>query len=442
MNRLLEDIRNRELLQGRRAVVVGAGRSGRAAAALLADIGAQVLLVDTNQELDPQCVADIPGDVTLETGPHRAEQFQDAEVVVLSPGVPVRRMADVLAQVPERRIVSELELSCWFTDKSILAITGSNGKTTTTTLIGEMLRAAGRRVFVGGNIGTPLSEHLLHGEEVDVVVLEVSSFQLQNVHLFRPQVGLFLNFSPNHLDYHEDLEEYLTAKLNLFGRMDPECTAVLPRSMQEELEARHFTKARKVWFGPDDAEAAEFEAPHLPGEHNRSNIAAAWQMVKAMGVSREQAARAVREFHPLPHRQQPVVEAGGVLFVDDSKATTLDAVAAALRSFHRPVRLLLGGVFKGGDVARELLPAMRGRVVQVGLFGAGRDVFEPPLREEFSTFWAEDLEQAVRRLFAEARTGDVILLSPGTASFDLYKGYAARGDHFKRIAESLDGGRT
>ncbi|MDD4732972.1 MAG: UDP-N-acetylmuramoylalanine--D-glutamate ligase, partial [Desulfovibrio sp.] len=134
MNRLLEDIRNRELLRGRRAVVVGAGRSGRAAAALLAGIGAQVLLVDTNQELDPQCVADIQGDVILETGPHRAEQFQDAEVVVLSPGVPVRRMADVLAQVPERRIVSELELSCWFTDKPILAITGSNWKTTTTTL--------------------------------------------------------------------------------------------------------------------------------------------------------------------------------------------------------------------------------------------------------------------------------------------------------------------
>ncbi|SKA72375.1 UDP-N-acetylmuramoylalanine--D-glutamate ligase [Paucidesulfovibrio gracilis DSM 16080] len=437
MNRLLEDIRNRELLQGRQTVVVGAGRSGRAASMLLEAMGARVLLVDSNPELTRADLDGLPKTVELEAGAHRPEQFRNAELVVLSPGVPVRRMADVLAHVPARKIVAELELASWFTEKPILAITGSNGKTTTTTLVGEMLRASGREVFVGGNIGTPLSEHLLEEKSADVMVLEVSSFQLQNVHLFHPRVAMLLNFSPNHLDYHADLEEYLTSKLNLFARMGGDDLAVLPRAMRDTLADRDFTNARKIWFGPEDEEAASFAAPHLPGEHNRSNIAAAWQMVRAMGVTPEQAQQALHTFHPLPHRQQPVAEVKGVNFVDDSKATTLDAVAAALRSCNGPVRLLLGGVFKGGDVRKELLPAMREHVVQVALFGAGREVFEPILKNEFPVTWHPDLEQAVRALHADAASGDVILLSPGTASFDLYKGYAARGDHFQRIARGL-----
>lgn len=437
MDRLLEDIRDRELLQGRKGVVVGAGRSGRAAAALLAAIGANVLLTDTNESLDPKLTENLGPNVQLELGPHTRAQFADAEIVVLSPGVPVRRMADVLADVPARKIVSELELSSWFTNQPILAITGTNGKTTTTTLIGEILRKAGRTVFVGGNIGIPLCEHLLSGAHADVIVLEVSSFQLQNVHLFKPQVGVLLNFSANHLDYHEDLEEYLTAKLNLFARMDEDGAAVLPAEMRTELERRDFTQARKLWFAPNDEEASRMEALHLPGAHNRSNIAAAWLAVKELGVSFEQAAEAIRDFFPLPHRQQPVADVNGVLFVDDSKATTLEAVSAALRSFDRPVRLLLGGVFKGGDVARELAPAMREHVVQVGLFGAAREIFEPALRDEFDLFWESDLEKAVQRLFADAQPGDVILLSPGTASFDAYSSYGERGDHFKRIAEGL-----
>jgi UDP-N-acetylmuramoylalanine--D-glutamate ligase len=437
MDRLLEDIRDRELLRDRKAVVVGAGRSGRAASALLAAIGANVLLADTNETLAPDIARELGANVRLELGPHSRAQFAEAEIVVLSPGVPVRRMADVLADVPPRKIVGELELASWFTNSPILAVTGTNGKTTTTTLIGEILRGSGRSVFVGGNIGTPLCEHLLGGGQADVIVLEVSSFQLQNVHLFKPQVGVLLNFAPNHLDYHEDLEEYLSAKLNLFARMDEDGAAVLPASMREELETRDFTQARKLWFGPDDAEASDFDAPHLPGAHNRANIAAAWLAVKQLGVTRAQAAEAIRAFFPLPHRQQPVAEVNGVLFVDDSKATTLDAVSAALRSFDRPVRLLLGGVFKGGDVARELVPAMRGRVVQVGLFGAAREIFEPALADEFDTFWEADLEKAVKRMHACARSGDVILLSPATASFDSYKSYGERGDHFKRIAEEL-----
>ncbi|MGE4291281.1 MAG: UDP-N-acetylmuramoyl-L-alanine--D-glutamate ligase [Desulfovibrio sp.] len=437
MDLLPEDIRNREQYRDRKTVVVGAGRSGRAAAALLAGMGARVLLADTNESLDPTTLPDLGSNVRLELGPHTREQFAGAELVVLSPGVPVKRMAEVLADVPAQRVVSELELGSWFTQCPILAITGTNGKTTTTTLVGEILRKAGRSVFVGGNIGTPLCELPLSGERTDVVVLEVSSFQLQNVRLFQPQVAVLLNFAPNHLDYHENLEEYLSAKLNLFARMDKSGAAILPEEMRSGLAGRDFTRARRIWFSPDHAEAATLEAPHLPGVHNRANITAAWLAVKELGVTLEQAAAALREFHPLAHRQQPVAEKHGVRFVDDSKATTLDAVCAALRSFDQPVRLLLGGVFKGGDVAGELAPAMRGRVVQVGLFGASREIFEPALRDEFETFWEPDLEKAVQRLFASARPGDVILLSPATSSFDAYKSYGERGDHFKRIAEAL-----
>lgn len=434
---LQKNIPDREELRNRKVAVVGAGRSGRAAAKLLDALGARVLLADADAALDPALLADLPASVRTELGPHRREQFADAELVVLSPGVPVKRLADVLADVAPERIIAELELACRFTDSPILAVTGTNGKTTTVTLIGELLRGAGKRVFVGGNIGTPLCEHLLAGEEDDVIVLEVSSFQLQNVRRFRPRVGVLLNFAPNHLDYHTDLEEYLSAKLNLFARMDERGAAVLPEEMRAQLEPRDFTRARRLWFAPGDEPAASLEAPHLPGAHNRANIAAAWLAVRELGVTLEQAAATLREFHPLPHRQQPVAEKNGVRFVDDSKATTFEAVAAALRSFDRPVRLLLGGVYKGGDVAAELLPAMRGRVVQVGLFGAAREVFEPALKDAFPTFWEPGLEPAVRRLYADANPGDVILLSPGTASFDAYKGYAARGDHFKRIAEAL-----
>ncbi|MBU1248300.1 MAG: UDP-N-acetylmuramoyl-L-alanine--D-glutamate ligase [Proteobacteria bacterium] len=432
MNALIKEFRDLNLLDDHLGVVVGAGASGIAAARLLAELGAQVRVVDTNTKVDPSVVAAIGFDVDLQLGPHSRVQFDDADIVVLSPGVPVKKMTDVLTGVPARKIVAELELASWFTVAPVLAVTGTNGKTTTTTLISHILEHAGKKVFTGGNIGTPLCQYLLDSEPADVLVLEVSSFQLQNVRLFRPHVGLLLNFSANHLDYHVDMEEYLQAKLNLFAQQDEQDTAILPLWMKQELEERNIGNGTRLYFEPQDL----FEAPHLPGAHNRANITAAWLAVREFGVTEAQAAEAIRVFKPLSHRQEPVAEKNGVLFVDDSKATNLDAVIAAVQSFDRPVRLLLGGVFKGGDVA-TLLPACLGRVVQVGLFGAGRDTFEGPLKTKFDLFWEDNLEKAVGRLAADAKPGDVVLLSPATASFDAYKSYADRGDHFRRIVEDL-----
>ena len=437
MNEIVKNFIDQAILKGKQAVVVGAGKSGLAAVRLLHVLGARVRLVDRNESLTPEILGDLATTSELVTGEHRPEHFSDADIIVLSPGVPVKKMAHALEGIEERRIVSELEFASWFIQAPILAITGTNGKTTTTTLISEILAHAGIRAFTGGNIGTPLCEYLLDAEPAEVIVLEVSSFQLQNCRLFKPHVGVFLNFSANHLDYHENMAEYLGAKLTLFEHMTSDDSALLHESLRPVLESafgdRPFTAAQVEWFGPTD----RFEAPHLPGEHNRSNVEAAWQAVRRFGVTEAQAAEAIRDFKSLHHRIEPVREISGVLYVDDSKATTLDAVIAAVRSFDRPARLLMGGVWKGGDVA-AFAEAVRDRVVHVGLFGGSREILEPELSKVFSVTWDEALADAVRRQAASAAPGEMVLLSPATSSFDQYTGYAQRGDDFRRAVEGLE----
>ncbi len=437
MERTVRTLQSLKIFKRKLAVVVGAGVSGLAACRFLLSLGATVRLVDAKADLSQDVllkVAQNPAEagITLQAGPHTPAQFEDADLVVLSPGVPVKKLAEVLQNVEPWRVVAEMEFASWFLREPIIAITGTNGKTTTTTLVGHILEHAGLSTFVGGNIGTPLCDYLMRDEAADVLVIEISSFQLQNCRTFAPRVAALLNFSANHLDYHADMEEYLSAKLNLFSQQDHGCVAIVPAAMKDELEARNFTDARREYFSAD----TDFECPGLPGAHNRENIAAAWRMVRCFGVTQEQARAAIAAFHALPHRIQPVGTARGVRFVNDSKATTLDSVAAAVRSMDAPVRLLMGGVFKGG-VVEDILPALQERVVSVGLFGASREVFEPALAPHFPVAWDQTLEEAVRRQFALAAPGEVILLSPATASFDAYTGYTARGADFARVAAAL-----
>nr|WP_147822793.1 UDP-N-acetylmuramoyl-L-alanine--D-glutamate ligase [Salidesulfovibrio onnuriiensis] len=433
MTQFVREFAQKHNLHGRRTVVVGAGKSGIAAARLLHALGAKVRLVDASESLPAETVAEVEKVAELQTGPHSREQFADADLVVMSPGVPAKKLTPYFGDLPARKIVAELEFASWFIQAPIIAITGSNGKTTTTTLIGELLEKSGKNVFVGGNIGTPLCEYLLNMDRADVIVLEVSSFQLQNCRLFHPDVAVFLNIAPNHLDYHEDMEEYLEAKLQLFSQQTPEDLAVVHESLRPLIGERKFTEAEVVWY----SSAKRFDAPHLPGEHNRANVQAAWQAVKRFGVKPREAEKIISEFRPLEHRLENIGQKNGVSFINDSKATTLEAVAAAVKSFGKsPVRLLMGGKFKGGDVA-ELARQMEGRVAQVGLYGASREIFEGPLKKYFPVSWDETLEQAAKRLFTHARTGDVILLSPGTSSFDQYPNYKERGGDFKRIFGEL-----
>ncbi|MBI9080158.1 MAG: UDP-N-acetylmuramoyl-L-alanine--D-glutamate ligase [Pseudodesulfovibrio sp.] len=433
MNRIVQSFIDQRILSGKKAVVVGIGRSGIAAARLLNVLGANVCVVDQSKDVTKETLGELGNKVELITGQHKQEHFADADIIVLSPGVPIKKMAHALKGISSQKIVSELELASWFIEAPVLAITGTNGKTTTTTLVSEIFEKSGKKAFTGGNIGTPLCEYLLDMEPAEVIVLEVSSFQLQSCRLFKPHVAVFLNFAANHLDYHEDMDEYLDAKLIMFNRMTGEDTALLHESLRHVIGDRAFTNARVEWFGPTD----RFEAPHLPGEHNRSNIEAAWQAVKHFGITEAQAAEAIREFKPLSHRIEPVAEIHGVLYVDDSKATTLDAVIAAIRSVDRPIRLLMGGVWKGGDV-EAFAQTVKDKVVHVGLFGGSRKILEKSLKKTFSVTWDETLEAAVKRQASKASSGEAILLSPATSSFDQYTSYGQRGDDFKRVVESLD----
>lgn len=413
-------------------MVVGAGRSGLAAGRLLSRLGASVRLL----EKDPARVADLPESAQWDvvTGEHDAAHFADAQIVVLSPGIPRTRIAPLLSAGVQ--LVSELELASWFVTEPVVAITGTNGKTTTTTLISRILERNGKTVFTGGNIGTPLSEYLLDHDQADVVVLEVSSFQLQNSPSFRPRVALLLNFSSNHLDYHATMDEYLDAKLSMFAHMGPDDLAIVPLSMKEELEGRAFTPARRVYFVASE----RFDCPGLPGAHNRENMEAAYLACRFFGLSQDEVQHGIDGFSSLPHRLEAVAEHAGIVFVDDSKSTTIDSLGAALRSQDRPVRLLAGGVFKGGDLG-AILPLVRERVRGVYLFGRSREVFEAAWAGAgVDMTWDATLEDAVFRAADEAKAGECLLLSPATASFDLFANYKERGKAFQRaVREWVDG---
>ncbi|MCA1945737.1 MAG: UDP-N-acetylmuramoyl-L-alanine--D-glutamate ligase [Desulfovibrio sp.] len=429
-----------QLFAETRAGVVGLGRSGVAAARLLLAAGARVRLIDQQESRCREVAAALAQEtgggasdlVDMAFGPHHPGQFEGLDLVIMSPGVAVAKIRPFLPPVNPPQVLAEMELASRFVQAPILAVTGTSGKTTTVTLAARMLESAGKKVFLGGNIGTPLAEFVLSGETADVLVLEISSFQLQTCTTFHPRVGVFLNLAPNHLDYHEDMDEYLAAKCMLFAHQTAEDVAVIHASLRPLLETRGGLKATVRWFD----EQAELSAGALLGAHNRANVQAAYLATSFFGVTRAQAQTTVDAFAPLPHRIQPVGEVKGVLFVNDSKATTPDAMAAAIRSMERPVRLLAGGVFKGGDLT-ELLPLLKEHVKQVALFGANREVFEQAWQGAVPLSWDDTLEAATRRLFAAATPGDVILLSPATASFDRYSSYTERGRDFMRVAALL-----
>lgn len=415
---------------GMTAVVVGAGASGEAAAALLCKKGARVRLLERNANaVGPRlkAAAEAAG-FTLVVGPHEVAHFAGAELVALSPGVPERVLRPLLEAAGNPPVMAEMELAFRFVDAPVLAVTGSSGKTTTATAAAAMLREAGKKVFLGGNIGTPLSAYVAAEEKADVLVLEASSFQLTGCDAFRPQAAVLLNITPNHLDWHADMREYVDAKFALFARQTPEDLAVFGPGLDDEMAARAVA-ARIERFSI----TGRFAKTPLLGAHNQANLEAAYQAAKEFGVTEDDARRAAAAFTPLAHRLELVGEWDGVAYVNDSKCTTVDAMKAALESMTRPALLLAGGVFKGGDLA-SLAPLLREKAKAVGLFGASREEFERAWKGCAPLSWAPTLEEAVRGLRAKAEKGDVILLAPATASFDLYENYIARGEDFKRIA--------
>lgn len=432
---VLEDLRVQPLQQGSKVVVVGAGRSGMAAVRLLLCKKMRVRLLEKDADkIQAAFRAEaLAAGVDIVCGVHDSSHFEGADYVIPSPGMPLASLMPLLPQKGEGpEVLAEMELA-WRCMKGepVLAITGTSGKTTTASLAAAMLGAQGFTVFLGGNIGTPLCEYVLSGRRADVVVVEISSFQLQTCSTFCPKVGVLLNISENHLDYHADMKEYISAKFRLFRCQEESDIAIFGKELAPLVKVMN-VKARQVWI----EESERFAQSQLFGKHNRTNMEAAWLACRVFGVSHENASRAMAAFKPLPNRLEKVAEKNGILYVNDSKCTTVSALEVALEAFRRPIVLLCGGKFKGGDL--ESLRALVGqKVKRVALFGDSREHFEKAWAGLVPLSWDATLEQAVHRVQPDCQTGDVLLLAPATASFDLYPNYVARGNDFKRIVGSL-----
>lgn len=413
------------------AVVVGAGASGLAAVRLLRALGVRVRLLDRGEF--PAGALAMAGDPDLELirAEHEPGHFSGADVVVTSPGVPMSALLPLLKAAGGPPLMAETELALRYAGEPVLAVTGSSGKTTTVSLASAMLEAAGKKIFLGGNIGTPLSDYVLGREKADVLVLELSSFQLQGCRSLRPRAAVLLNLTANHLDQHTDMAEYAEAKFSIFARQTSGDAAILPPELAEEYRCRGFAGRLEVI-----AHTGRFANMALPGAHNADNAEAAYLACREFGVGEADAVRAAVAFEPLRHRLEKAGTVRGVLYVNDSKSTTVDSMRAALSSFDAPVLLLAGGKFKGGDLA-SLIPLLRRRVKAVALFGASREIFERAWQGVLPLTWDADLPAAVARIARMAAPGDVALLSPGTASYDLYKNYEERGDHFRALVRDL-----
>lgn len=426
-----------QIAKGALGVVVGSGASGLAAAKLLHLAGAKVRIVDKNPAGFGEAAKAMAAEYGFEmiSGEHQPEHFAGAALVVPSPGVPLKTLEPILAAAGSPDCISELEFASRFTTESCIAVTGTSGKTTTVSLMAAMLEEAGKRVFLGGNIGTPLSEYVINLHEgapkADVLVLEVSSFQLQGTRAFHPHVAVLLNLSENHLDQHRDMAEYSAAKFMIFRNQTASDLAIIGESLFDEMQHHHLRSRVEYFAAPQ-----RFTACKLLGRHNLANLEAAYMAVQEYGVSFEQAGAAVASFAPLPHRLELVAEKGGVQYVNDSKCTTVEALKVALESFERPVLLLAGGVFKGGDLD-SLRTLIKEKVKAIGLFGNSREIFEAAWADTAPISWDAKLEGAVKRLHALAANGDAMLLAPATSSFDLYANYKARGNDFKKIVEEL-----
>ncbi|HEX2293261.1 MAG TPA: UDP-N-acetylmuramoyl-L-alanine--D-glutamate ligase [Gaiellaceae bacterium] len=396
-------------------LVLGLARSGRAAALALARRGERVVAVDRSPHADPGRLAE--AGVELRLGTEELTLLEGVDVLIKSPGVPSE--APLVAAARERGIPvwSEVELGGRLLSTPILGVTGTNGKTTTTALLGEMLGAP-----VAGNIGRALTELEEGGRWI---VCELSSFQLEDVHDFRPPIAVLLNLEPDHLDRHGTLEAYRDAKLRIFENQRPDDVAVVPSGFGE-LPGQ----ARRVEFSGDDPLPDE---PRIPGAHNRENAAAAVAAAREAGASEERIARALREFPGVPHRLEDVAEIGGVRFVNDSKATNAAAARRAIASFGAPLHVILGGLGKNESYA-ELAADLRARGARAYLIGAAADELAAAIPEHERS---GDLATAVRSAAAAARPGEIVLLSPACASYDQFRDFEERGDEFRRLVEEL-----
>lgn len=447
-------------LSGKRILIIGLGKTGIAAVRFLARRGAEIVVTDEKplsllkEAFDE--LADVRSHFKFRAGDLAIGS--DIDLVVPSPGV--APLHEILSEAVKRGIpvMSELELACRFLRRPMIAITGTNGKTTTTTLIGEILEGAGKKVFVGGNIGRPLIGYVDGKQEEEYVVIEVSSFQLQWISRFRPDIAILLNVTRDHVNYHGTFADYLRIKERIFENQtgedlailnaDDPSTEVLSKKLPADIQCfSSFGKVRHGMFLDQETliyrrepEGTEEVYPRamiqIPGIHNIENVMAAVMASREAGCSREAVIKAVEGFKGIAHRIEFAGEKGGVTFYDDSKATNVGAVMRALETFSRPVILLMGGRDKEGDFENLATP-VRQRVKRLVLFGEARAKIDGLIGGLVKTDQAATLGDAMELASRHASAGDVVLLSPGCASFDEFTDYKARGDFFKKWVGNL-----
>jgi UDP-N-acetylmuramoylalanine--D-glutamate ligase len=445
-------------LNNKRVLVVGLGKSGVASALFLKAHGARVTVSDTKSgdELRNEIPVLLDHGITVETGGHGERTFRGQDLIVVSPGVPVDAPPLVQARAMGEAVIGEIELAARFLPGRIVAITGSNGKTTTTALTGEILTAGGLPTLVGGNIGTPAISLAERARPETVIVLEVSSFQLETIQTFRPRVAIVLNVTPDHLDRHGTLEAYVDAKARIFENQQSEDFAVLNEDDPTCVAMAERTRAQVFWFsrqkevkqgawvrdgnillrdGSGQREIMQVSEVPLKGAHNLENVLAAVCAAALMGCAPEKIRQAVREFKAVEHRLEFVATIRGVDYYNDSKATNVDATIKALESFPANIHLILGGKDKGSDYT-VLNNLLRQRVKRVYTIGAAAAKIESQVKG-VEVVHAETLENAIRKANAVAQPGDVVLLAPACASFDQFKNYEQRGQVFKEIVRGL-----
>lgn len=444
-------------LAGKKILLVGLARSGEALAVFCKGRGADVTVSDLASEeaLGDRARRMRELSIRLALGPHREEDFLGADAIVISPGVPHTLPVLELARRKGIPVIGEVELSSRFITAPILAVTGTNGKSTVVTLLGLIFQNAGMRVFTGGNLGNPLVNAAAEDGSYDVVVAEISSFQLDTIESFRPRVAVLLNVTEDHLDRYEDMDAYAESKARIFLNQDDTDFAIVNgndpycRKMRGSIAAKKFYfTGRQGLHGADihpdridvdlghEGFSVSLKNMKLIGAHNLENVAATAIAARLLGAPVAAIQKSVDEFAGLSHRIEFVRERDGVSYYDDSKATNVDAVLRALEGFSAPVIVIMGGRDKESDFT-ILIPMLKKHAALVVVTGEAADKIAHSLAGEVEVERAANMEAAVRLAASRAQAGWAVLLSPGCASFDAYRNYSERGDDFKRAALSL-----
>lgn len=417
-------MRNVNYFRNKKVAVVGLARSGEACASLLSDLGAKIAVTDSrdNESLRSAALRLKPKNIKVELGRHTQEFIRGKDVVIVSPGVEDTSPAVIWANQFKIPVISEIEAASILNEGQIIAVTGSNGKTTVTTLIGNILQASGRMAWVCGNIGNPFSAEVNRIKKGDFVSLEISSFQLEKTRAFKPKIAVILNFTANHLDRYKDTGEYLEAKKRIFMNQDKNDFLVINKDTPVLKKAAREANSRVLYFSKQGSL-----------NHNQAAVTA---VASILGINRDLCLKVLREFKGIPHRMEEVAAIRQVRFINDSKATTVDSAIWALNNIREPVILIAGGKDKGLDY-RQIIPSAKDKVREVILIGQAKEKIAHDLGDALPLTKAKTLEEAVHAAYQKARQGDCVLLSPMCSSFDMFRDYEERGSVFKRIVNDL-----